>query len=194
MHSKTITELLTLPNFQVVSVRHDSSILNFFLRRITSAIPEGGNNKIKRLKRMAYGYKDVACFLRTNSDQRIRRGFFPQPGSRMRCGSGCQERMIWAMTSSCRSAAEIAPRTPLRNAAAGSLVCRLLRVFIRLPRVDDSSGFAAQDSFACQHQKIGQAGQHDDGRAAGQVVAVAHGQAAADEGHGAEGGEHHHLA
>jgi transposase len=31
--------------------------------RITSAISEGINNKIKRLKRMAYGYKDVVYFL-----------------------------------------------------------------------------------------------------------------------------------
>lgn len=38
-------------------------ILNYFLMRITSAISEGINNKIKRLKRMAYGYKDVAYFL-----------------------------------------------------------------------------------------------------------------------------------
>ncbi len=38
-------------------------ILNFFLRRITSAISEGINNKIKRLKRMAYGYRDVSYFL-----------------------------------------------------------------------------------------------------------------------------------
>lgn len=38
-------------------------ILNFFLMRITSAISEGINNKIKRLKRMAYGYRDVAYFL-----------------------------------------------------------------------------------------------------------------------------------
>jgi transposase len=38
-------------------------ILNYFLCRITSAISEGLNNKIKRLKRMAYGYKDVAYFL-----------------------------------------------------------------------------------------------------------------------------------
>ncbi|MGK2943766.1 MAG: ISL3 family transposase [Desulfuromonadales bacterium] len=38
-------------------------ILNFFLMRITSAISEGINNKIKRLKRMAYGYKDVDYFL-----------------------------------------------------------------------------------------------------------------------------------
>jgi len=38
-------------------------ILNFFLRRITTAISEGINNKIKRLKRMAYGYKDVNYFL-----------------------------------------------------------------------------------------------------------------------------------
>ncbi len=38
-------------------------ILNFFVRRITSAISEGINNKIKRLKRMAYGYRDVTYFL-----------------------------------------------------------------------------------------------------------------------------------
>ena len=38
-------------------------ILNYFQMRITSAISEGINNKIKRLKRMAYGYKDVTYFL-----------------------------------------------------------------------------------------------------------------------------------
>jgi len=38
-------------------------ILNYFHMRITSAISEGINNKIKRLKRMAYGYKDVGYFL-----------------------------------------------------------------------------------------------------------------------------------
>jgi len=38
-------------------------ILNYFICRITSAISEGINNKIKRLKRMAYGYKDVTYFL-----------------------------------------------------------------------------------------------------------------------------------
>lgn len=38
-------------------------ILNFFLHQITSAISEGINNKIKRLKRMVYGYKDVNYFL-----------------------------------------------------------------------------------------------------------------------------------
>jgi transposase len=38
-------------------------VLNFFAQRITSAVSEGVNNKIKRLKRMAYGYRDVAYFL-----------------------------------------------------------------------------------------------------------------------------------
>jgi transposase len=38
-------------------------ILNYFICKITTAISEGINNKIKRLKRMAYGYKDVAYFL-----------------------------------------------------------------------------------------------------------------------------------
>ncbi len=38
-------------------------IINWFKIKISSAISEGFNNKIKRLKRMAYGYKDVAYFL-----------------------------------------------------------------------------------------------------------------------------------
>lgn len=38
-------------------------VLNYFVHKITSAISEGINNKIKRLKRMAYGYKDVKYFL-----------------------------------------------------------------------------------------------------------------------------------
>jgi len=37
-------------------------ILNWFIQRRSSAISEGFNNKIKRLKRMAYGYKDVEYF------------------------------------------------------------------------------------------------------------------------------------
>jgi transposase len=38
-------------------------ILNYFVCKITTAISEGLNNKIKRLKRMAYGYRDVTYFL-----------------------------------------------------------------------------------------------------------------------------------
>ncbi len=37
-------------------------IINWFKRKISSAISEGFNNKIKRLKRMAYGYRDVDYF------------------------------------------------------------------------------------------------------------------------------------
>jgi len=37
-------------------------IINWFRKKISSAISEGINNKIKRLKRMAYGYKDVEYF------------------------------------------------------------------------------------------------------------------------------------
>lgn len=37
-------------------------ILNWFIKKISSAISEGFNNKIKRLKRMAYGYKDINYF------------------------------------------------------------------------------------------------------------------------------------
>jgi transposase len=34
-------------------------IINWFKKQISSAISGGMNNKIKRLKRMAYGYKDI---------------------------------------------------------------------------------------------------------------------------------------
>ena len=37
-------------------------ILNWFVSQRSSAISEGFNNKIKRLKRMAYGYKDIEYF------------------------------------------------------------------------------------------------------------------------------------
>ena len=37
-------------------------ILNWFTKKISSAISEGFNNKIKRLKRMAYGYRDIHYF------------------------------------------------------------------------------------------------------------------------------------
>jgi transposase len=37
-------------------------VLNWFKCRKSSAISEGFNNKIKRLKRMAYGYKDIDYF------------------------------------------------------------------------------------------------------------------------------------
>lgn len=37
-------------------------ILNWFTKKVSSSISEGFNNKIKRLKRMAYGYKDIEYF------------------------------------------------------------------------------------------------------------------------------------
>ena len=37
-------------------------ILNWFKQKVSSAISEGFNNKIKRLRRMAYGYKDINYF------------------------------------------------------------------------------------------------------------------------------------
>lgn len=37
-------------------------VLNWFIVKRSSAISEGFNNKIKRLKRMAYGYKDIEYF------------------------------------------------------------------------------------------------------------------------------------
>ncbi|MFH1762114.1 MAG: transposase [bacterium] len=37
-------------------------LINWFKKKISSAIPEGINNKIKRLKRMADGYRDMEYF------------------------------------------------------------------------------------------------------------------------------------
>lgn len=55
-----------IPSFVELGVkffRKRHYILNYFIHKITTAISEGINNKIKRLKRMAYGYKDVSYFL-----------------------------------------------------------------------------------------------------------------------------------
>lgn len=42
--------------------RKKEYLLNWFKKKISSAISEGFNNKIKRLKRMAYGYRDINYF------------------------------------------------------------------------------------------------------------------------------------
>ena len=43
--------------------RKKDYLLNWFKKKISSAISEGINNKIKRLKRMAYGYRDIDYFM-----------------------------------------------------------------------------------------------------------------------------------
>ena len=43
--------------------RKADMIINYFKKKISSAISEGINNKIKRLKRIAYGYRDMNYFL-----------------------------------------------------------------------------------------------------------------------------------
>ena len=55
-----------LPSFEELGrkfFRKRHYVLNYFICKITTAISEGINNKIKRLKRMAYGYRDVKYFL-----------------------------------------------------------------------------------------------------------------------------------
>jgi hypothetical protein len=56
----TITEFLGIPNYKVT---HVIDIRKRKVSGITTAISEGINNKIKRLSRMAYGFKDVHYFL-----------------------------------------------------------------------------------------------------------------------------------
>ena len=62
-----IMEALTssLEVFKVLAqsfARKMQYIINWFKKKVSSAISEGFNNKIKRLKRMAYGYKDIEYF------------------------------------------------------------------------------------------------------------------------------------
>jgi len=55
-----------LPSFEELGrkfFRKRHYVLNYFICKITTAVSEGINNKIKRLKRMAYGYRDVNYFL-----------------------------------------------------------------------------------------------------------------------------------
>jgi len=55
----------TVKTFQIIAQSFKDKmqyIINWFKKKISSAISEGINNKIKRLKRMAYGYKDVDYF------------------------------------------------------------------------------------------------------------------------------------
>lgn len=55
-----------LPSFEELGrkfFRKRHYVLNYFICKITAAVSEGINNKIKRLKRMAYGYRDVKYFL-----------------------------------------------------------------------------------------------------------------------------------
>lgn len=55
----------TVDTFKIIAESFRSKlqyIVNWFRKKISSAISEGINNKIKRLKRMAYGYKDIEYF------------------------------------------------------------------------------------------------------------------------------------
>ncbi len=55
----------TVETFKIIAASFKDKlqyIINWFKKKISSAISEGINNKIKRLKRMAYGYKDVEYF------------------------------------------------------------------------------------------------------------------------------------
>jgi transposase len=42
--------------------KYQNQILNYFNYHITNAVVEGTNNKIKTLKRQAYGYRDLEYF------------------------------------------------------------------------------------------------------------------------------------
>jgi len=55
----------TLETFNAIAKSFEEKmryIINWFKKKVSSAISEGINNKIKRLKRMAYGYKDIEYF------------------------------------------------------------------------------------------------------------------------------------
>lgn len=51
--------LLPLKRLALTLLTHAKSILNYFLHPVTSGRMEGINNKIGRLTRLAYGYRDT---------------------------------------------------------------------------------------------------------------------------------------
>jgi transposase len=55
--------LAPLVKFCRMVERHEEGILRYFVKRVTGGISEGMNNKIKAVKRRAYGYRDPAYFI-----------------------------------------------------------------------------------------------------------------------------------
>jgi len=55
--------LVPLVKFCRMVERHEEGILRYFVKRVTGGISEGMNNKIKVVKRRAYGYRDPAYFI-----------------------------------------------------------------------------------------------------------------------------------
>ncbi len=51
-----------LMNFAETLTQHRTGVLNYHKCRITSAPPEGTNNKIKPMQRQAYGFRDQDYF------------------------------------------------------------------------------------------------------------------------------------
>jgi len=43
-------------------MHHSHGLLNYYFFRISSGLVEGLNNKIKTLKRQAYGFRDMVYF------------------------------------------------------------------------------------------------------------------------------------
>ena len=56
------SELLPLIKFALMLIRYQYGILNYCLYPISTAKLEGTNNKIKVLKRRAYGFHDMEYF------------------------------------------------------------------------------------------------------------------------------------
>ncbi|MDH5715845.1 MAG: transposase [Candidatus Aminicenantes bacterium] len=54
--------ILKIVKFALKMKRHTRSILNYFRYPLSTAKVEGLNNKIKVIKRKAYGYRDVEYF------------------------------------------------------------------------------------------------------------------------------------
>jgi transposase len=55
--------LAPLVKFCRMVARHEEGILRYFVKRVTGGISEGMNNKIKVVKRRAYGYRDPGYFI-----------------------------------------------------------------------------------------------------------------------------------
>ena len=56
------TDIIPLQRIARTLIKYSKGILNYFKHRISNAITEGINNKIKTLKRQAYGFRDMDYF------------------------------------------------------------------------------------------------------------------------------------
>jgi transposase len=62
LYKAWISGIKPLAKFATMIASHHEGILNYFDHRVSTGMVEGINNKIKVLKRQAYGFRDTEYF------------------------------------------------------------------------------------------------------------------------------------